>query len=186
MNTIISLSHLDIEKAREVTAEFTNFLRMSFNFQNTSAISTFRKELSIVRSFLSIEKTRYGNRLKVIFDIDQDIDFNLPPLMIQPLVENAIQHGIGRKRGGGWIKLIAKKETDHQYVVKVEDNGAGMTPEKQKEILSPGFDRVGLRNINQRLKYFCGSELEIQSTPDVGTAVSMVIHNHESADISVS
>lgn len=186
LNTIISLSHLDIEKAREVTAEFTNFLRMSFNFQNTSAISTFRKELSIVRSFLSIEKTRYGNRLEVIFDIDQDIDFNLPPLMIQPLVENAIQHGIGRKRGGGWIKLTAKKETDHQYVVKVEDNGAGMTPEKQKEILSPGFDRVGLRNINQRLKYFCGSELEIQSTPDVGTAVSMVIHNHESADISVS
>lgn len=62
LNTIISLTHLDIEKAREVTEEFTNYLRMSFDFQNTSAISSFRHELSIINSYLSIEKTRFGNR----------------------------------------------------------------------------------------------------------------------------
>ncbi|KAA6449702.1 response regulator [Bacillus swezeyi] len=182
LNTIISLSHLDIEKAREVTAEFTNYLRMSFDFQNTSAVSSFRNELSIVNSYLSIEKTRYGDRLEILFDIEQDIDFMLSPLMIQPLVENAVHHGISKKRGGGWIKLTAKKESENQYFIKVEDNGIGMTPDKIKDVLSSNVDRsVGLKNINRRLKHFCGSELKIQSAPDVGTAVSMIIHINETS-----
>ncbi|WP_032796104.1 histidine kinase, partial [Streptococcus sobrinus] len=77
--TIIALSHLDIEKARETTAAFTNYLRMSFDFQNTSDISSFRNELSIITSYLSIEKTRFGKRIDILFDIEQDIDFPLPP-----------------------------------------------------------------------------------------------------------
>ncbi|PTU29476.1 histidine kinase [Bacillus subtilis] len=183
LNTIISLTHLDIEKAREVTEEFTNYLRMSFDFQNTSAISSFRHELSIINSYLSIEKTRFGNRLEVLFDIDEDIDFILPPLMIQPLVENAVLHGVSKKRGGGWIKLTAKKQSKNEYYIKVEDNGAGMHPEKQKDLLSADFDRsVGLKNINQRLKHFCGSELMISSNPDAGTSVSMLIHLAETTE----
>lgn len=183
LNTIISLSHLDIEKAREITAEFTNYLRMSFDFQNTSAISSFRNELSIINSYLSIEKTRFGDRLDILFDIDKDIDFILPPLMIQPLVENAVHHGVSKKRGGGWVKLTVKKQSRNEYYVEVEDNGVGIAPEKQKNILSQDFDRsVGLKNINQRLKHFCGSELNIRSIPDAGTAVSMVIHITETTD----
>lgn len=183
LNTIISLSHLDIEKAREITAEFTNYLRMSFDFQNTSAISSFRNELSIINSYLSIEKTRFGDRLNILFDIDKDIDFILPPLMIQPLVENAVHHGVSKKRGGGWVKLTVKKQSRNKYYVEVEDNGVGIAPEKQKDILSQDFDRsVGLKNINQRLKHFCGSELNIRSIPDAGTAVSMVIHITETTD----
>lgn len=183
LNTIISLSHLDIEKAREITAEFTNYLRMSFDFQNTSAISSFRNELSIINSYLSIEKTRFGDRLDILFDIDKDIDFILPPLMIQPLVENAVHHGVSKKRGGGWVKLTVKKQSRNEYYVEVEDNGVGIAPEKQKDILSQDFDRsVGLKNINQRLKHFCGSELNIRSIPDAGTAVSMVIHITETTD----
>ncbi|WP_327853035.1 response regulator [Bacillus atrophaeus] len=183
LNTIIALSHLDIEKAREVTAEFTNYLRMSFDFRNTSAISSFRNELSIISSYLSIEKTRFGDRLNILFDIDEGIDFILPPLMIQPLVENAVHHGISKKRGGGWVKLTAKKQSRNEYYVQVEDNGVGIAPEKQKDILSQDFDRsVGLKNINQRLKHFCGSELNIRSTPDAGTAVSMVIYITETTD----
>ncbi|MFN2746767.1 MULTISPECIES: response regulator [Bacillus] len=182
LNTIISLTHINIEKAREVTAEFTNYLRKSFDFQNTSAISSFRNELSIVSSYLSIEKTRYGDRLEVIFDIDQDIDFNLPPLMVQPLVENAVHHGISKKRGGGWMKVTAKKESDTRYLIKVEDNGIGMSPEKLNGLFdSNSSQSVGLKNINQRLKHFCGSELEIQSAPDAGTVVSMTIHINETA-----
>lgn len=183
LNTIISLSHLDIEKAREITAEFTNYLRMSFDFQNTSAISSFRNELSIINSYLSIEKTRFGDRLDILFDIDKDINFILPPLMIQPLVENAVHHGVSKKRGGGWVKLTVKKQSRNEYYVEVEDNGVGIAPEKQKDILSQDFDRsVGLKNINQRLKHFCGSELNIRSIPDAGTAVSMVIHITETTD----
>ncbi|ATH94489.1 histidine kinase [Bacillus glycinifermentans] len=186
LNTIISLTYMDIEKAREVTAEFANYLRKSFDFQNTSAISSFRKELSIINSFLSIEKTRYGERLEVIFEVDPDIDFTLPPLMIQPLVENAVHHGISKKRGGGWVKLTVKKEGENGYYIKVEDNGLGMTPEKLNDIFSSDMSSsVGLKNINKRLKHFCGGELKIQSAPDVGTAVSMVIHMNESADVSM-
>lgn len=186
LNTIIALSHLDIEKAREVTADFTNYLRMSFDFQNTSGMSSFKHELSIVNSYLSIEKTRFGDRLNVIYDIDEDIDFTIPPLMIQPLVENAVHHGISKKRGGGWIKLTAKKESENRYYIKVEDNGIGMPPIKQHDIFSSHFTHsVGMKNINRRLKHFCGSELNIESAPDSGTAVSMVISINESADVSV-
>lgn len=97
--------------------------------------------------------------------------------MIQPLVENAVLHGVSKKRGGGWIKLTAKKQSENGYYIKVEDNGAGIAPEKRKDLLSADFDRsVGLKNINQRLKHFCGSELKISSTPDAGTSVSMLIH----------
>ena len=84
---------------------------MSFDFQNTSAISSFRHELSIINSYLSIEKTRFGNRLEVLFDIDEDIDFILPPLMIQPLVENAVLHGVSKKRDRG---ACIRSAADHQ------------------------------------------------------------------------
>ncbi|OAL84707.1 response regulator [Bacillus amyloliquefaciens] len=187
LNTIIALSHLDIEKARETTAAFTNYLRMSFDFQNTSDISSFKNELSIITSYLSIEKTRFGKRLDILFDIEQDIDFPLPPLMIQPLVENAVHHGISKKRGGGRIKLTAKKQGENTYFIKVEDNGTGIMPDIQKDILSSDVNRsVGLKNINRRLKHFCGSELTITSTPDEGTAVSMMIHTPGTTDDSNS
>ncbi|WP_257784741.1 sensor histidine kinase [Bacillus amyloliquefaciens] len=187
LNTIIALSHLDIEKARETTAVFTNYLRMSFDFQNTSDISSFKNELSIITSYLAIEKTRFGKRLEIIFDIDEDMDFSLPPLMIQPLVENAVHHGISKKRGGGWVKLTAKKQSENTYLIKVEDNGTGIMPDIQKDILSSHVDRsVGLKNINRRLKHFCGSELTIESTPDAGTAVSMMIHITGTTDNSNS
>ncbi|TWL82520.1 Sensor histidine kinase YpdA [Bacillus licheniformis] len=107
--------------------------------------------------------------------------------MIQPLVENAVHHGISKKRGGGWIKLTAKKESENRYYIKIEDNGIGMPPEKQQDIFSSHFTHsVGMKNINRRLKHFCGSELNIESTPDSGTAVSMVISINESADVSDS
>ncbi|QOQ55756.1 response regulator [Bacillus amyloliquefaciens] len=187
LNTIIALSHLDIEKARETTAAFTNYLRMSFDFQNTSDISSFKNELSIITSYLAIEKTRFGKRLEILFDIDEDMDFSLPPLMIQPLVENAVHHGISKKRGGGWVKLTAKKQSENTYLIKVEDNGTGIMPDIQKDILSSHVDRsVGLKNINRRLKHFCGSELTIESTPDAGTAVSMMIHITGTTDDSNS
>ncbi|MBU8788128.1 hypothetical protein KM903_17440 [Bacillus glycinifermentans] len=110
----------------------------------------------------------------------------LPPLMIQPLVENAVHHGISKKRGGGWVKLTVKTEGENGYYIKVEDNGLGMTPEKLNDIFSSNMSSsVGLKNINKRLKHFCGGELKIQSAPDVGTAVSMVIHMNESADVSM-
>ncbi|OLQ49616.1 hypothetical protein BHT95_14005 [Bacillus paralicheniformis] len=99
---------------------------------------------------------------------------------------NAVHHGISKKRGGGWIKLTAKKESENRYYIKVEDNGIGMPPEKQHDVFFSHFTHsVGMKNINRRLKHFCGSELNIESGPDGGTAVSMVISINESADVSV-
>ncbi len=107
--------------------------------------------------------------------------------MIQPLVENAVHHGISKKRGGGRIKLTAKKQGENTYLIKVEDNGTGIMPDIQKDILSSDVNRsVGLKNINRRLKHFCGSELTITSTPDEGTAVSMMIHTPGTTDDSNS
>lgn len=173
LNSINALSYEDIDKSREMTVQFAAYLRGSFDFQNTSAISSFKRELSLVRSYLAIEKMRFEDRIEVVFDIEDQIDFPLPPLMIQPLVENAVQHGIGRQKTGGRVTLFARRE-ENGYVIRVSDNGTGMPPEQIKKLLTSHAGRsVGLKNINSRLKHFYGTELIIQSEQGKGTAIEI-------------
>lgn len=175
LNSMIALSYEDIEKSREMTAQFAAYLRGSFDFQNTSAMSTFKKELALVNSYLSIEKMRFQDRIKVSMDVAENIDFPLPPLMIQPLVENAVQHGINKRKTGGQITLSVKQK-DNSYVVTVTDNGVGMTEDQVKRVQSKNNDRsVGLKNINERLKHYFGTQLTIKSVLGKGTSVSYKI-----------
>lgn len=184
LNSIIALSYEDIEKSREMTAQFAAYLRGSFDFQNTSAMSTFKKELALVESYLKIEKMRFQDRIQIRMAIDETIDFPLPPLMIQPLVENAVQHGIGKRKTGGRITLSVAQH-DHEYEISVTDDGVGMNEDEIKSILSQNHGRsVGLKNINERLKHYFGSKLMIQSAVGHGTNVSYTISVNQSSEES--
>lgn len=175
LNSIIALSYEDVEKSREMTAQFAAYLRGSFDFQNTSTLSSFRRELALVQSYLTIEQMRFSGRVRADFDIEENLDFALPPLMIQPLVENAVQYGIGKKKKGGRITLSVHRE-NAGVAIRVADDGIGMTEEQIKEALtSEHTQSVGLKNINQRLKHYYGTELQIESAPGKGTAASMHI-----------
>ncbi|MCO7125477.1 ATP-binding protein [Sporolactobacillus shoreicorticis] len=184
LNSIIALSYEDIEKSREMTAQFAAYLRGSFDFQNTSAMSTFKKELALVKSYLKIEKMRFQDRIQISMDIDETLNFPLPPLMIQPLVENAVQHGIGKRKAGGRIILSVTRH-DHAYEISVKDDGVGMNEEEIKNILSRNHGRsVGLKNINERLRHYFGSQLMIQSDVGRGTSVSYKIKVDQSSEDS--
>ncbi|MGP7816786.1 hybrid sensor histidine kinase/response regulator [Niallia sp. 01092] len=176
LNSIMALSYIDVEKSRETIGHFASYLRGSFDFYNTSNLTSFEREMSIVTSYVQIEKTRFQERIQVEIDVEPYLDFSLPPLMIQPLVENAIQHGIEKKSEGGWVKLTVRKELDG-YMIKVEDNGVGMSEEQLKAVMAKESNRsVGLKNINYRLQHFYGAELQIESELNKGTTITMMIN----------
>lgn len=175
LNSIIALSYEDVEKSREMTAQFASYLRSSFDFQNTSEMSTFSKEIKLVKSYLAIEKMRFEDRIQVAFAIDPDLDFPLPPLMIQPLVENAVLHGIGKQKSGGKVTVSARR-SGNDCAISVSDNGIGMSEAQIARLISGKTgESVGLKNINSRLKHFYGSQLTIDSKPGKGTTFSMQI-----------
>ena len=136
------------------------------------------KEIENIKSYLEIEKARFGEKLNIIYDIPDNIECLLPPLLLQPIVENAVKHGIFEKVEGSTIEIIALDyEMETELIVK--DNGVGMS----EELLASLFDDkdnstgIGLKNVNNRLKnkYGKGYELIIESTLGCGTTVKMRI-----------
>ena len=178
LNSIAALADIDVNKMQELLEEFSHYLRLSFDFRNADPIVPLNQEISFVRSYLYIEKVRFGNRLLVQWDIDTDLDVFLPPLSVQPLVENAVKHGILKRKNGGTVYIHIKKQSDH-IKVSVSDNGKGMTENEVSELFieKKSLERtsVGLRNVDRRLKQLYGKGLIIQSIPEIGTTVSFYI-----------
>lgn len=176
LNTMMSLSYTDIEKSRKLTADFADFLRRSFDFGNISNLVSLNQELSLVKSYLEIEKIRFKDRLKIEMNIEDHIDLILPPLTIQPIVENAVQHGIMKNVEGGTVKISASKQNG-LFVIQVEDDGIGMSEERRKKVLYGETESksVALKNINKRMKRLFGTELVIESVWGKGTKVILQI-----------
>ncbi|MEF2966933.1 ATP-binding protein [Paenibacillus sp. M1] len=168
LNSIAALGSIDIEKMQKLLDEFSNYLRLSFDFGNVSPLVPISRELSLTRSYVYIEQERFGERLNVIWDIDREADALIPPLTIQPLVENAVKHGLMSRSRGGTVTVSIHKQPDHVWIT-VKDDGTGMH-NSDKE--SGG---IGLKNINRRLKQLFGTELAINSAPDAGTIISFKI-----------
>lgn len=178
LNSIAALGEMDIKKMQGLLMEFSHYLRLSFDFHNAEPVVPLEYELSLVGSYLYIEQTRFGDRLKVEWETDDPIDVQIPPLSIQPLVENAIKHGIMQNTEGGTI-LIAMKEEKEHIKISVRDNGKGMPKEKIQQLFTEEQTEkrtsVGLRNVERRLKQFYGEGLIIESTLNIGTTVSFCI-----------
>lgn len=174
LNSIASLSEVDPPKMVKLLNEFGKYLQSSFDVKNTQAFIPFSEEIEITKSYLYIQKQRFGDRLQIIWEIDEDVDFNIPPFTIQPLVENALIHGILKLPSGGSICIrVLNKET--HYEVSIIDDGVGMDEEKIKKILN-GKDNpdigIGIKNTNRRLHRVYGVGLQIKSVMNKGTTVT--------------
>ena len=176
LNTIISFVRTSPETARDLLVNLCSFFRK--NLQPLHDEVDLAKELEHIKSYLQIEKARFGEKLKVFYDIPADINCYLPPLILQPLIENSVKHGISKKVDGGSIriKVLPNKKTI-DFIIK--DDGIGIKKENLKNILQYNRDKgsIGLFNINNRLiqKYGPKHRLHISSKWGTGTTISMNI-----------
>ncbi|MGG1516109.1 response regulator [Paenibacillus oryzisoli] len=172
INTIMTVCRLEPPRAEELLLQLSRYLRGSFDFGNLAQSVPLRSELELVRSYLAIESARFEDRLRVEYDIESKEWIGVPPLSIQPLVENAVRHGIMRKPQGGTIR-IRVMDGEGVWQVAVEDDGVGIPPDRLAEISATGG--VGLANISRRLRLMYGEQLQIESWPGEGTRVSFII-----------
>ncbi|PWA09779.1 hypothetical protein DCC39_12515 [Pueribacillus theae] len=177
LNSIVASSYTDVERSRKLTTNLADYLRGSFQFSNIQKRVSFKQELNLIKTYVEIEKARFRDRIRVEYDVEEKMhDVNLPPLLIQPLVENAIRHGIGKRVEGGTVKIKAYRQ-DGYDCIEIEDDGVGMSEEQIKALYEePTAQKgVGLKNINSRLKYEYGSGLDIQSKKEMGTKIIVPI-----------
>ncbi len=175
-NTLNSIAELCIakpEKAEELTLDLSQYLRNSFDFKQLDSLTTLDNELELVKAYVNIEKARFGARLCVEYDVDANLAIGIPPLILQPLVENAIRHGLMSNVRGGTVKISVNKETDAAITFAVKDDGCGMSETKREEILKPDVNKRGvvLWNISQRINLLYGNSLRIESSEGIGTKV---------------
>ncbi len=144
---------------------------------------SFSEEMDIIRSYLQIQRFRFGDRLQFTFDIDPEVeDYPILPLLLQPLVENAVVHGLEGKEGPGTITVSARRLAD-SVQIRVCDDGLGMNPAQLERILKPlrnqelPADRIGISNVFQRIRLYYGDEaaFEVTSTEGIGTEVKIVL-----------
>ncbi len=175
LNTISYFCDTAPEQAQRLIDQFSNYLRQSFDFKNPVMFIPITNEISLLKSYVEIEKARFGEKLKVEFEIDEVARVKIPPLSIQPLVENAIHHGIRKKGGGGTVR-VSIKNTSKGVEISVIDDGAGIAPGKLEGIFkTDNKGSVGLWNIDNRLKNLFGKGLVIQSEPGKGTQVTFMV-----------
>ena len=134
----------------------------------------FESELRHLETYLSLEKMRFGDELNIEYDIEAT-DFLIPSLTVQPLVENAVKHGVGMKEDGGTV-TITTKEFDDRYEVIVSDDGVGFDTAKKT---NDGRTHIGMENVRNRLKTMCNAVLNIESTVGKGTVATITIPKEE-------
>nr|WP_245339264.1 ATP-binding protein [Paenibacillus shirakamiensis] len=179
LNSIAALCMDEPKKAEELTLELSQYLRGSFDFENLESLTTIENELELVKAYINIEKARFGARLQVVYEVDEALNMNtrIPPLILQPLVENAIRHGLMSNFKGGTVKISVIREADTSVSFAVQDNGCGISELKIEEILMPDMEKkgVGLWNISQRIKLLYGKNIHIESEEGAGTKISFCI-----------
>jgi two-component system, LytTR family, sensor kinase len=177
LTAIASFITTDPPRARELVLEFADFTRYSFRRQGE--FTTLAEELRSIHSYLELEHARFGGRLSVTLRISPEtLATVIPFLSVQPLVENAVRHGLEPGEGGGTV-LIASEDAATQTEITVEDDGAGMDPEDLHTLLTSAADgrNVGLRNVDTRLRQLYGADggLVVETAPGAGTLVRMRI-----------
>jgi two-component system LytT family sensor kinase len=174
-NTLASISSLirtQPETARALITKLSGLLRRLL--RSTDHFVTLREEIEAIDEYLHIETVRFGPQLRVEKRIDPaTLDVIVPSLILQPLVENSIKHGLSPKVGGGRITITSRLRDGHA-IIEVVDDGLGMTQERLEGALGGG---IGLSNVNERLRTIYGAhyQLKLRSTPGQGTSVSLEI-----------
>lgn len=175
LTAIASFIHADPERARELVLDFADFTRYSFRRQGE--FTTLAEELQSIHSYLTLERARFGERLEVILRVAPEaLSTVIPFLSVQPLVENAVRHGLEPGEGGGTIRISAVDDATHTEIT-VEDDGVGMDPDSLRTLLDAADDgaHVGLRNVDTRLRQLYGHDggLVVETNTGAGTLVRM-------------
>ncbi len=167
-NTMMGIYYLcdrNPQKAKQVTLDFTSYLRRNFTAIASEDAIPFRDELEHTRAYLAVEQAQFEDSLFVRFDTPHTV-FRVPPLTLQPIVENAVKHGM---KGGEPLHIsVVTRRTAEAIEIVVEDDGAGFTPED-------GAAFGALDNIRQRLALMCGGSLEISPREEGGTKVTIMV-----------
>jgi LytS/YehU family sensor histidine kinase len=177
LNTIASKARTDPEDARRLLLRLGDFFR--YSIRQDGQFADFAQEYFFVRTYVALEQARYGDSLDVRYDVDpQVLSAQVPVLTIQPLVENAVKHGLAEKVGGGTVHLKARVDPlSRTTLIQVRDDGVGMDDELLDKVLSGAAPSggIGLRNINQRLENLFGERysMHVRSGDDKGTTVDL-------------
>lgn len=178
LNTIVYYCRKEPETARELLIHLGGYYRN--NLVKPDMMVDLITEIKHVDSYVKIEKARFGEKLQIYYEVDQVRNYMVPSLILQPIVENAIKHGILPRKEGGQINVVGKLSEDNErFILTVEDNGIGMEQELADKVLEyeEGRKYIGLNNVNSRLKNIYGSAygLIIESWPGKGTRVTIQI-----------
>ena len=166
-NSLTSIHYLcdkDPKLAKKAVKWFSTYLRGNLESMSKENMVPFEQELNHIEIYLKLEKLRFGEYLDVVYNIETK-DFLIPSLTIQPLVENAVKHGVGDKKEGGQV-IISSFEIDGYYIVTIEDTGIGFDEEKA---FSDDRKHIGIENVKERLSLICNGELIIHSEINKGT-----------------
>ncbi len=170
LDSIYYLCELNPQKAQDAISRFSDYLRMNLSSLQKSECISFSVEKQHTELYLELEKMSSEDTLQYVFDC-RETAFVLPALTVQPLVENAVKHGIGQKAGGGTVTIRTWQEKDC-FCITVEDDGVGFDP---KELPAEESGRIGIENVRRRLADMSGGSLRIESCPGEGTLVEIRI-----------
>jgi len=172
LNTIIGLD--DVNTMRKSIVMFGKYLRGNLDIFSLESTIPFTNELEHIKTYVGLEKLRYEDNLQVYYDI-REISFNLPPLCVQVLVENAIKHGISKREEGGSV-TISTYSDGHNYYIEVQDTGVGFDTNKP---ISKEHSHIGVGNARTRLSNMVGGRLSIESKIGVGTKATITIPKND-------
>jgi two-component system LytT family sensor kinase len=180
LNSITSLVRSQPELAREMVVKLANILRVLL--KDREAFLPLREELQFTDDYLDIEVVRFGSKLKVVKEIAEDtLDIVVPGMLLQPLIENSIKHGLEPRISGGTVTLRSRITDEGRLMVEVEDDGVGMGPERNDASPLSGLVRpgtgIGVRNVRERMEVLYGdlATVEINSRPGRGTKVTLLM-----------
>jgi two-component system LytT family sensor kinase len=170
LNSISSLIRRDPSRAREMILKLSNILRRLL--RKHESMTRLRDELEFIQDYLAIELVRFGDKLRFEMDVDPiTLDMFVPSMLLQPLIENSVKHGLSNKVEGGTIRVETRFEAGRLYI-KVEDDGVGIPEQKLARMLETG---IGVSNVSERLKVLFGSNYRmwVDSQPGNGTRIAI-------------
>ena len=176
LNSITSLVRSKPELAREMIVKLANILRVLL--KDREAFVPFSEELAFTDDYLDIEVVRFGEKLQVVKEIaEETLAVLVPSMLLQPLIENSIKHGLEPRIGGGTVTLRSRMLSDGRLLLEVEDDGIGMDAEHDGTTRPGSGGGIGMRNVRERMEVMYGkaAEVEMVSRPGRGTKVTLVM-----------
>ena len=170
LSTIAELCEEDSALAEKATTTFADYLRENMDCIGSETPISFAEEMKHVEKYVWLEKIRFADRVNVKYDLTRT-DFLIPALTVQPLVENAIKHGICKKKGGGTV-TVSSYDDKKAYIITITDDGVGFNP---SEIPNDERQHIGIENVRKRLQSMVDGSMRVETSPEKGTAVTISI-----------